>query len=147
MTITNAFGKVATVEKDFDVVSTLTVSVNITPRASPIGSMINFQARSPQARFYEWNLGDGSPTINGTADFVQNIYKRTGIYTATLSVKNGDGSEENSISRKIYITDTDRPFALIDIKSSNGSVFEDPSACESPDGAFVINRAESTTLE
>ncbi len=62
-------------------------------------------------------------------------------------MKNGDGSEENSISRKIYITDTDRPFALIDVKSSNGSVFEDGSACENPDGAFVINRADSTTID
>lgn len=147
LTITNAFGKVSNVEKNFDVTSTLTVWVNITPRAAPIGTMINFQARSPQARFYEWNVGDWSPTINGTTDFIQNIYKRTGIYTATLNVKNGDGSEENSISRKIYITDTDRPFALIDVKSSNGSVFEDGSACENPDGAFVINRADSTTID
>lgn len=147
LTVTNPFGKVATVDKKFDVTSTLTIWVNITPRAAPIGSMISFQARSPQARFFEWNLGDWSPSINWTTDFIQNIYKRTGIYTATLNVKNGDGTEENTISRKIYITDTDSPFALIDIKSSNGSVFEDPSACENPDGAFVINRAESTTLD
>lgn len=147
LTITNAFGKVSTVDKTFNVTSTLTIWVNITPRAAPIGSMISFQARSPQARFYEWNLGDGSPTINWTTDFIQNVYKKTGIYTATLNVKNGDGSEENTIWRKIYITDTDSPFALIDIKSSNGSVFEDPDACENPDGAFVINRAESTTLD
>lgn len=147
LTITNAFGKVSTVDKTFNVTSTLTIWVNITPRAAPIGSMISFQARSPQARFYEWNLGDGSPTINWTTDFIQNVYKKTGIYTATLNVKNGDGSEENTIWRKIYITDTDSPFALIDIKSSNGSVFEDPDACENPGGAFVINRAESTTLD
>ncbi len=147
LNLTNGFGKVSSMDKNFDVTSTLTVWINISPRAAPIGSMINFQARSPQARFYEWSLWDGSPTINGTADFIQNIYKKTGVYTASLSVRNGDGSEENHISRKIYITDTNSPFALIDIKSSNGSVFDDPSACENPDGAFVINRAESTTLE
>jgi PKD repeat protein len=147
LTVTNEFGKVTTVEKNFEVLSTLTVWVNITPRAAPIGTLISFQARSPQARFYEWNLGDGSPTINGTADFIQNTYKKTGVYAATLTVKNSDGSEENRITRKIYITDTDRPFALIDIKSSNGSAIEDPAACDNPDWAFVINRAESTTID
>lgn len=78
---------------------------------------------------------------------MQHIYKKTGIYSATLSVKNGDGSEQNTITRKIYITDTDNPFALIDVKNGNGTVYEDPTACDSPDGAFVINRAESTSID
>jgi len=103
--------------------------MNITPRATPIGNTIHFQARSPQARFFEWNLGDGSPSINGTSDFIEHIYKKTGVYSATLVVKNSDGSEENTIMRKIYITDTDTPYALIDIKNQNGSAIEDPGAC------------------
>jgi PKD repeat protein len=147
LTVANAFGKVTTIDKTFDVVSTLTVGMNISPRAAPIGSLISFQARSPQARFYEWNAGDGSPSVNGTSDYIQHIYKKTGVYSATLTVKNGDGSEENRISRKIYITDTDSPFALIDIKNTTGSAYEDPTACDSPDGAFVINRAEGTSID
>jgi PKD repeat protein len=147
LTVSNAYGKVSTVDKNFDVSSTLTVGMNITPRATPIGNVVSFQARSPQARFYEWNLGDGSPTINGTTDFVQNNYKKTWVYAATLTVKNSDGSEENRITRKIYITDTDKPFALIEIKNSSTSVIEDPAACENSEWAFVINRAENTTIE
>ena len=119
-----------TADKTFDIASTLTVAMNITPRAAPIGTTVNFQARSPQARFFEWNLGDGSPAINGTTDNIAHIYKKTGIYSATLTVKNIDGTASNNIERKIYVTDAKNPFALIDIKNSGGSAFEDSSACD-----------------
>jgi PKD repeat protein len=147
LTVSNSYGKVSTVDKKFDITSTLTVGMNISPRATPIGSMVSFQARSPQAGFYEWDVGDGSPSINGTIDSIQHVYKKTGIYSATLSVKNSDWSEENKITRKIYITDTDKPYALIDIKTNNWSALEDSTACDNPNGAFIINRADSTTLD
>jgi PKD domain len=145
--VSNANGKVSTTEKKFEVTSTLTVGINISPRATPIGSSVGFQARSPKASFYEWDFGDGTPSVNGTADFVSHVYKKTGIYTVNLGVKNTDGTEENRISRKVYITDTDKPYALIDIKNTNGSVVEDLSACENADGAFIINRADTTTID
>ena len=146
LTVANAYGKVKTTDKTFDIASTLTVAMNITPRAAPIGTTVNFQARSPQARFFEWNLGDGSPAINGTTDNIAHIYKKTGIYSATLTVKNIDGTASNTIERKIYVTDAKNPFALIDIKNSGGSAFEDSSACDWV-GAFLVNRAESTTID
>lgn len=147
LTVSNGNGKVSTVDKTFEVTSTLTVGVNISPRATAIGTKVGFQARAPEARFYEWDMGDGSPSINGTADFIEHIYKKTGTYNATLTVKNGDGTQENRITRKVYITDTDKPYALIDIKNSLGTVIEDPSACENPDGAFVVNRSDTTTID
>lgn len=121
--------------------------MNISPRATAIGTKMGFQARAPEARFYEWDLGDGSPSINGTADFIEHIYKKTGVYNATLTVKNGDGTQENRITRKVYITDTNQPYALIDIKNSLGTVVEDSSACENPDGAFIVNRSDTTTID
>jgi immune inhibitor A len=84
LTVSNPNGKVSTTDKTFEVTSTLTVGINISPRATPIGSTVGFQARSPKASFYEWDFGDGSPSVNGTSDFVQHIYKKTGIYTINL---------------------------------------------------------------
>ena len=133
-------------DKTFDVTSTLTVDVNITPRAAPIGTTVNFQARSPEARFFEWNPGDGSPATNGTTDNISHVYKKTGIYSSTLTVKNADGSESNTIERKIYVTDTNSPFALIDLRGSNGSLLEEQNACNN-ESAFQVNRAENTTID
>lgn len=139
--MTNKYGKVKTVDKTFSVASTLSVNMNIVPRAAPIGTLVSFQAISPKAVFYEWNLGDGSPAVNGQMDSIEHIYKKTGIYTAILTVKNIDGSETNTIERKVYVTDTNSPFALIDIENASNSVVFDESAC-STNGAYLVNRAE-----
>ncbi len=146
LTIANPYGKVSTVDKSFDVTSTLTVDMNITPRAAPIGTTVSFQARSKEARFFEWNPGDGSPAINGTTDNISHVYKKTGVYTASLTVKNSDGSASNTMTRTVYVTDTDSPFALIDLRGSNGSLIEVPGACDG-NNAFAVNRAENTTID
>jgi PKD repeat protein len=128
--------------------STLTIGMNITPRAAQLGTPITFQARSPRASFYEWNAGDGSPSINGTSDTFQYTYKKTGVYQATLRVKNSDGSEENTMTRSIYMTDTDSPFALISISNGANTVVENPNGCEGNTGStFVINRSDSTLID
>ena len=49
----------------------------------------------------------------------------------SLHVKNVTGSEENYISRAVYITDTDSPFALIDIGNGSNTIVENPNGCES----------------
>lgn len=146
LTIANTYGKVKTIDKSFDVTSTLTVAMNISPRAAAIGTSVGFQARAPRARFFEWNVGDGSPSINGTTDNIVHTYKKTWVYSATLTVKNGDGSESNTIERKVYVTDANTPFALIDIRNSSNTAIEDATACSGV-GAFQINRAESTTID
>lgn len=146
LSVMNKYGKVKTVEKNFTVDSTLSVNMNIVPRAAPLGTMVSFQAISPKAAFYEWNPGDGSPSINGQMDNIDHIYKKTGIYSATLTVKNFDGSETNSISRKVYVTDTSNPFALIDVKNASSSTIEDETAC-GEGWAYLVNRSEGTTLD
>jgi PKD repeat protein len=149
LTVANAYGKVTTIDKTFDVTSLLTVWVNITPRAAPINTPITLQARSPQASFFEWNLWDGSPPINGTSDSITHIYNKTGIYTVNLRVKNANGSEENFITRTVYITDTDSPFSLIDINNNSNSITENPNGCElsGTGGSFLVNRSENTSID
>lgn len=73
------------------------------------------------------------------------MYKKTGIYSVTLTVKNADGSESNTIERKVYVTDTNSPFALIDVRNGSGPAFENANLCGS--GAFQINRAESSVID
>ena len=42
VTIANAYGKVATAERSFDVTSTLALNMLITPSVAPIGTIVNF---------------------------------------------------------------------------------------------------------
>ncbi len=146
LTVSNTYGKITTIEKSFDVTSTLAVNLNIVPRAAPIGTMVSLQAISPRSAFYEWNLGDGSPSINGQMDNIDHIYKKTWVYSVTLTVKNIDGTETNTLERKVYVTDSNTPYALIDIKNTSNTVFEDTSSC-SAEWSIVINRSELTTLD
>lgn len=145
LTVSNIYGKISTIDKDIQVLSTLTVALNIVPRAAPINTSISMQARSPKAAFYEWNTWDGTPPSNGTSDHIDHVYQKTGIYTVTLNVKNIDGSESNSITQKVYVTDTSSPFALIDIKNGANEAIEDPSACTN--GAFVVDRSQWVTID
>lgn len=146
LTVSNKYGKITTVERSFDVISTLAVSINIVPRAAPIWTMVSLQGISPRSAFYEWNLWDGSPSINGQMDNIDHIYRKTGVYSVTLTVKNIDGSEVNTIERKVYVTDSNTPYALIDIKNISNTAFEDTTSC-STEWAIVVNRSELTTLD
>lgn len=103
--------------------------MNIVPRVATIRTPITFQGISRNAEFYEWDMGDGSPLVSGNESSITHSYNKTGIFTVTLTVKNGDGSESNSIQRKVYITDAGNPYALIDIHNASNSSIEDPDAC------------------
>ena len=146
LTVINAYGKSKTLDRTFIVNSTLSINLNIVPRAAPIGTLVNFQAIAPRATFFEWNLGDGSPPVNGQMDSIVHTYKKTGIYSITLSVKNADGSETNFIERKVYVTDTNNPFALIEVGNASNTVIDDPSAC-GEGGAYIVNRSEWATID
>lgn len=76
LTVSNAYGKVTTVEKTFDVVSTLSINMVVTPSVAPIGTTINFIAQS-EGGFYEWNFGDGTAPQNGNRKVVQHVFERT----------------------------------------------------------------------
>jgi len=90
---------------------------------------VSFQAKAPKAAFYEWNTGDGSPTVNGTSDGIDHIYQKTGIYSVTLQVKSADGSESNTIERKVYMTDANSPFSLIQVSNSSNTITDESGAC------------------
>lgn len=144
--VSNVYGKVTTVDKTFEVTSTLTLSLNVVPRAAPINTNVSFQARSPKASFYEWNVGDGSPLIQGVSDNIEHIYKKTWVYTVSLTVRSADQTESNTTEQKVYVTDTNSPFALIDIRNGSNTIIDDPGSC-GDGGAFIVNRAESTNID
>jgi len=125
VTVANTYGKITTLEKTFEVTSTLAVNMIIMPKVVQRGSLINVIGRSANAEFFEWNMGDGSPTISGTDRSVQYTYKQSGTFNITMNVNSNGGTETNSITRKVYVSDTDTPFAIIDASNSSNSIIEE----------------------
>lgn len=146
LTIANSYGKVTTTEKKFDVRSVLSGKLLITPRVAPIGTTIHLIAQSENADFFEWNMGDGSPTILGNRRMIQHKYAKTWIYDITLTITNGKTSESNSIKRRIHITDTWSPFAMIGITNPSSTVYHDADACDG-NWATIVNRSDITTFD
>lgn len=146
LTIANIYGKVTTVERSFEVKSLLAANLLITPRVAPIGTIVNFIAQSENADFYEWNMWDGSPVQTGNKKIIQHIYKKTGIYDVTLTVSSARSPETNQIRRRVYVTDTNSPFAMIQTSNGSNTAYYDESAC-GWSGAMIVNRSESTTID
>jgi PKD repeat protein len=90
-------------------------------------------------------MGDGSPITTGNKKIVQHIYQKTGTYDVTLTVSSAKWGESNQIRRRVYVTDTDAPFALISISNSSSTSYYDKDACGS--GATVVNRSEATNFD
>jgi PKD repeat protein len=86
VTVANTYGKITTVEKEFEVVSTLAVNMIITPKVVQRGSTVSIIGQSANAEFFEWNMGDGTQAINGTSRSVQHVYKQSGVYNIVLTV-------------------------------------------------------------
>lgn len=70
-------------------------------------------------------MGDGTPVTSGTSRAIQHTYKQSGTYTITMNVNREGGTETNTISRKVYVSDTESPFAIIDATNSSNSIIEE----------------------
>lgn len=75
---------------------------------------------------------------------MSHVYKKSGTYSVNLTV-HGRNSDSNSISRKVYVTDSTNPFAIITIKRDNEEVLPTIDACDGKE-AFVIDRSKAVTL-
>lgn len=145
VTVSNTYGKIATASQSFVINSILSGDVTVSPQVAAINTPITFQANSKHAEFFEWNMGDGSPVQNGSNKSISHSYKNTGVYTVNVKLSHSDSDTVTTLTRKVYITDADSPYALIDISNSSNSAIEEPNMCNG-NPAIVLNRADSTTL-
>ena len=146
LTVANVYGKVKNIEKTFDISSVLDISLSVSPQVAPLWTPLTFIGRSSHADFFEWNFWDSSPLISGDTRVTQHIFKKTGIYDVNVTVRKNGSDETNTIRRKVYVTDTESPYAVIEANNSSSSISEDPDACGGA-GAIVVNRSEATTLD
>ncbi|MDD2487034.1 MAG: PKD domain-containing protein [Candidatus Gracilibacteria bacterium] len=141
--ISNDEGKTVTVKKDVTVTSLLSIKLNFTPKIVQMGKSVAFIAESKEANSYEWKFGDGTTEISQNGR-MYHTYSKSGNFTVTVIVK-GDKSTTNSISRKIYVTYGDSPFALITLKKESSEIFETSGVCDGKD-AYIIDRSKPIEL-
>lgn len=110
----------------------------MTPQVAKVGDPISFIAQSPNAQFFTWNLGDGSPQKSGNARVIQHSYKTTGNYHVTLTLQ-GEGNATTNITRRVYVSDMDSPLAIINFSNSSNSAIMEPGVCNGKD-AYVLKR-------
>lgn len=114
---------------------------------------ITFLFNSSQAVAYELDFGDGvvdsGEMTRGVETQVTHNYNKTGKYTAELIVFDADDIE-NSISRKIFIGDSDSPIAIIKTLVDGSEV--EPQIIQLDGGgtlnnAIVVNRKDNVTFD
>ena len=93
-----------------------------------VGDTISLIAQSPNAQFFTWNLGDGSPQKSGDTRVIQHSYKTTGNYNVTLTLQ-GEGNSTTHITRRVYVSDMDSPLAIINFSNSSNSAVMEAGAC------------------
>ncbi len=78
------------------------------PKFVLIGDSVNFTEQvtggTPPYRWFGWNFGDGSPSINTTATFLFHSFTNPGAYTVTMNVTDS-ASQFNSTSTIVTVNE------------------------------------------
>ncbi|MFK7779797.1 MAG: PKD domain-containing protein, partial [Candidatus Gracilibacteria bacterium] len=124
--------------------SILSVDFFAFPRVAQRLNSIRFVGESPEAKFYEWDFGDGK-TLGGDDSDVTHRYIKSGIFKVELKVRDKN-DKENTYTKNVYIGDSNAPYSFISIKdTTRNEVIYDPTACDG-NGAYVVNRVDSVTF-
>ena len=127
--ITNEQGKSSTLTKDVEISSLLSVKLSMTPKIGQMGTPVNFVAESKEANVFEWNFGDGGSAEISSDGRISHTYKKSGTYDVSLVVRGANAGGQNSITRKVYVTEANAPFALIGLKIDSNNVQPTANAC------------------
>ena len=121
--------------------SILSVEFFAFPRVAQREQRIDFNADSPEARFYEWDFWDGEVKW-GSKDEISHTYTESGVFPVTLKVVDEDDNT-NTFIKNVYIWESESPYAFITLKNpSNSELLFRNDACEWK-GAYIINRVDS----
>lgn len=143
--VTDPDGIMATKKNTVQVDSILSVDMFAFPRVIQRNGTIKFVAQSPEAKVFEWNFGDGK-TTGGSFDKIDHIYETSGTFDVTLKVSDSENNT-NTFVRKVYVSDSDTPYSLMNLKYDSGESLEyDENACNG-EGAYIADRAKTVVLD
>lgn len=145
VTVSNKYGKVDTQTQTFTVNSILAGSLEVTPQVTQVGKTLVLNAKSENAEFFEWNLGDGSAVLSGNQRAITHAYKTAGTYTVSVKLTRNGSNEATTLTRRIFVGNMNSPMAIIDVSNVSNSTILEPGVCNGKD-AYVLNRSETSTI-
>jgi PKD repeat protein len=143
LVVKDKYGKMAEIEKELEIKSTVRPEIDIAPVATFRGNPINFVVRSNEAIInYQWDFGDGTTSSLQVAN-VSHAYKKTGVYKVKLAVESANGNS-NEVTRLVFIGEKDYPVAGFVVNDKLGLVLTQNETCTDADGteiaAYQIDR-------
>ncbi len=121
--------------------STLSVDFATYPRVIQREKFIKLVGHSPEAKFYEWDFGDGEKKA-WSKDTLNHTYNRSGVFSVKLTVRGKDNTF-NSHTKLVYVGDSKNPVAVIGISKQAWFDFpKETKVCEGND-AYIISRKDN----
>jgi len=142
--VTDPEGMSSQITKKVVIKSILSLDFAAYPRVTQRETPINFQADSPEASVFAWNFGDGN-IKSGRNSNITHVYKESGIYTVKLEVSDSD-DKINTYFKKVYIWDSNRPLAYINVKNTQGNEVETQAWACYGESAYVVDRAGTVSF-
>ncbi len=113
------------------------------PEVAKRGAKVLFSVTAPRATTYEWKIGSNDPVRTENNRFVT-TFPTSGTFAVSVTVTDVDG-DTNTATGKVYITEDDQPFSVIDIKSDSTLIISEESVC-SGEEALTVDRANSVSF-
>lgn len=141
--VTDEEGKSKDYKRDIKITSTLSVRLVTKPEVAKRGGKVMLSVTAPRATIYEWKIGTSDPVRTENNRFITSL-PTSGTFPVTVTVTDVDG-DTNSATGKLYITEDDQPFSVIDIKSDSSLIVSQKSVCSGQE-AITVDRANSVTF-
>lgn len=135
--VTDNDGKKSSFKKTISIKSLLSVQLNIRPQVVKRGENVILLATAPNTTIYEWMVSSRDTVVTQSGRYGTK-FDVSGTYPLTVRVTDKDGNT-NSIQRKIYVVDGDKPFSVVQM--STESLFTEviPNACDGRE-AMIVDR-------
>ncbi len=117
--------------------------MTIRPQVVRRGEKIIFSASAPNAEIYEWSIGSKETAVTQSGRYAAS-FDISGMYPMSLKVTDRNGNT-NSIQRKIYVVDGDKPFAVIQMSTKSLFTEVQQNACDGPE-ALIVDRITPVSL-
>lgn len=138
--IANSYGETDTLTQIVNIDSILAVDFSVSSIAAVQNSEITLTPQSAHAKTFYWDFGDGTHQSAGSTG-VTHSYKTSGNYTIALTAFD-DNDNENQVSKRIFIGNTDTPIAAYQIEVSGEPRYPTSDVCGQKLG-IVINRRDN----
>jgi PKD repeat protein len=136
-------GKMSIFKKTITIKSLLSVQINIRPQVVKRGEKVMAVATAPNVDIYEWSIGSKNSSVTQVGRYITS-FEAAGTYPLSLKVTDKDGNT-NTIQRKIYVVDGDKPFSVMQMSTKSLFTEVQPNACNGME-ALIADRVTPVSL-